>query len=153
MNIGQVALKTGLPAKTIRYYESVGLIPTASRRANGYRSYDTLDVHTLHFVHRARSLGFSMAEVQELIALWRNKSRASAGVKAIAIEKIGEIDRKIGELKTIRRALLYLAERCRGDDRPECPILEELSIEGSYRNESRARPGKPRAVERRATHR
>lgn len=153
MNIGQVALKTGLPAKTIRYYESVGLIPAASRRPNGYRSYDTLDVHTLHFVHRARSLGFSMAEVQDLIALWRDKSRTSARVKAIAVEKISEIDRKIGELETIRHALLNLAARCRGDGRPECPILEELSTEESEPEESHGRSRNPRAVERRAAHR
>lgn len=153
MNIGQVASKTGLPAKTIRYYESVGLIPEPSRATNGYRSYDELDVYALHFVHKARSLGFSMAEVQELLALWRNKSRASAVVKAIALEKIKEIDRKVSELKTIRRAILDLAEHCRGDDRPECPILEELTLEVGDQDNRHGRTRALAATDRRAPRR
>jgi MerR family copper efflux transcriptional regulator len=127
MNIGQLAARTDLPAKTIRYYESVGLIPAASRKTNGYRNYDDLDVHRLRFIQRARSLGFSMKEVQALLALWRNKTRASKRVKAIALQKIDEIDRKRSELKAMRRAILDLAERCSGNDRPECPILDDLA--------------------------
>lgn len=127
MNIGQLAARTDLPAKTIRYYESVGLIPAASRKLNGYRSYDEQDVHRLRFIQRARSLGFSVAEVRGLLALWRNKTRASARVKAISLERVDEIDRKMGELKSMRRAILELVERCSGNDRPECPILDELA--------------------------
>jgi MerR family copper efflux transcriptional regulator len=127
MNIGHASVLTGLAAKTIRYYESVGLIPAATRDPNGYRSYGEVDVHTLRFVHRARGLGFSIAEVQELLTLWGDKRRASAKVKTIALAKVGEIDRKMRELATMRKALLDLAARCHGDDRPECPILEELA--------------------------
>jgi MerR family transcriptional regulator, copper efflux regulator len=127
MNIGQLAARTDLPAKTIRYYESIGRVPAASRKLNGYRSYDEQDVHRLRFIQRARSLGFSVAEVQGLLALWRNKTRASARVKAIALEKADEIDRKMGELKSMRRAILELVEHCSGNDRPECPILDELA--------------------------
>ncbi|SRR5579875_272032 len=127
MNIGEVATRAGIAPKTIRYYESVGLIPAAARRGNGYRDYSVTDLHTLHFVQRARALGFSVAEVAELLALWRNKRRKSAAVKAIALTKIRDIERKIAALEAMKRSIRRLAANCHGDARPECPILNELA--------------------------
>jgi MerR family transcriptional regulator, copper efflux regulator len=127
MNIGEIAAESGVPAKTIRYYEEVGLIAPAPRRTNGYRRYDGIDLHTLRFIHHARRLGFSVNEVRDLLALWRDRRRASADVKRLALAKIGEIDRKIDELAALRRTLRDLAERCHGDGRPECPILDEMA--------------------------
>jgi Cu(I)-responsive transcriptional regulator len=127
MNIGEVASRAGVPAKTIRYYESVGLIPAAARRDNGYRSYSDTDLHTLRFIHRARELGFSAAEVEDLLALWRNKRRKSQAVKAIALAKIAEIERKIAALETMKRSIRHLTAHCHGDARPDCPILDDLA--------------------------
>jgi MerR family copper efflux transcriptional regulator len=127
MNIGTVATKSGVPAKTIRYYESVGLIPSATRASNGYRTYDELDVQVLRFIQRARNLGFSVDEVANLLALWRDKGRSSARVKALALKHLARVERKIRELDTMRRAIQDLVKRCRGNDRPECPILDELA--------------------------
>ena len=127
MNIGQAAAASGVPAKTIRYYESIGLIPAAGRTASGYRDYDRKEVETLRFIQRARSLGFSVKEVSELLALWRDRSRASAEVKRVALGHVAEIERKIAELQGMRHTLLDLTSRCYGDDRPDCPILEELA--------------------------
>lgn len=127
MNIGEVATEAGVPAKTIRYYESVGLIPAAARRDNGYRSYSQTDLHTLRFIHRARELGFSVVEVEDLLALWRDKRRKSATIKAIALGKIAEIERKIAALETMKRAIRHLTARCHGDARPDCPILDDLA--------------------------
>ena len=127
MNIGEAARRSGVSAKTIRYYESVGLIPAAGRTASGYRAYTANEVETLRFIHRARSLGFSVGDVGGLLELWRDRSRASADVKAIALKHVADIERKIAELDTIRRTLLDLTTRCCGDDHPECPILEELA--------------------------
>ena len=127
MNIGTVAEKSGVPPKTIRYYESIGLIRLADRRANGYRAYSEIDMHTLHFIKRARSLGFSVEEVRDLLDLWRDRRRSSAAVKSVASEHLGALDRKIAELMSMRNTLGKLVERCRGDQRPDCPILEDLS--------------------------
>jgi len=127
MNIGEVASRAGVPAKTIRYYESVGLIPAAARRDNGYRSYSDTDLHTLRFIHRARELGFSVAEVEDLLALWRNKRRKSQAVKAIALAKVAEIERKIAALETMKRSIRHLTAHCHGDARPDCPILDDLA--------------------------
>jgi MerR family copper efflux transcriptional regulator len=127
MNIGTVARQSGVPAKTIRYYESVGLIDAADRAASGYRVYDRHDVETLRFVQRARSLGFSVDAVGNLLALWRDRSRSSAEVKALAERRVADIDRKIAELAEMRATLTHLMERCHGDDRPECPILQGLA--------------------------
>jgi Cu(I)-responsive transcriptional regulator len=129
MNIGQAAHLSGVSAKTIRYYESIGLIPEASRTESGYRTYSDKDVETLRFIHHSRNLGFSVKEVTMLLDLWRNKNRASADVKALAVAHIGEVDRKIEELRSIRDTLLHLTQRCHGDNRPDCPILEELAGE------------------------
>ena len=127
MNIGQIAAESGVPAKTIRYYEAVGLIAPAPRHANGYRRYGEIDLHTLRFIHHARALGFPVEDVRELLALWRDRRRASADVKKLALARIAEIDRKLAELAVLRRTLSDLAERCHGDHRPECPILDELA--------------------------
>jgi Cu(I)-responsive transcriptional regulator len=130
MNIGTVAERSGVPAKTIRYYESIGLIRSADRRANGYRTYTDLDRHTLHFIKRARRLVFSVEEVRDLLDLWHNTKRSSAAVKAVAARHLEALERKIAELKSMRRTLADLIERCRGDDRPDCPILDDLEDEG-----------------------
>jgi len=127
MNIGEVAGKSGVPAKTIRYYEDVGLIPPARRTESGYRDYDDRDLATLRFVQRSRSLGFSVKDVGALLALWHDNARASAEVKALAADHVSEIDRKLAELKSMRRTLVDLMERCHGDDRPDCPILDDLA--------------------------
>lgn len=129
MNIGTVARRAGLPAKTIRYYEDIGLIPPAGRTPSGYRAYSDSDVATLRFVQRARSLGFSVRDVAALLALWRDRHRASADVKALALAHVVDIDRKIAALEGLRRAVLDLADRCHGDDRPDCPILDDLAGE------------------------
>jgi Cu(I)-responsive transcriptional regulator len=127
MQIGTVARKSGIPAKTIRYYESVGLIDQAPRTSGGYRAYEERDVATLRFIQRARSLGFSVADVGDLLALWRDTDRQSADVKAVATRHVAEIDRKVAELQGMRRTLTDLVERCHGDDRPDCPILDDLA--------------------------
>jgi MerR family transcriptional regulator, copper efflux regulator len=127
MNIGAAAERSGMPPKTIRYYESVGLIAPAERRGNGYRDYSDKDVATLRFVHRARGLGFTIEECRELLALYRDRGRASSEVKRMALDRVSTIDSKIGELQGMRAALLTLAHRCHGDDRPDCPILEDLA--------------------------
>lgn len=129
MNIGQVAKISGVSAKTIRYYESIGLIAEASRTESGYRTYSDRDVETLRFIHHARNLGFSVKDVSLLLDLWRNQRRASADVKALAMAHIAAVDRKIGELQRMRDTLLDLTRRCHGDDRPDCPILEGLAGE------------------------
>ena len=127
MNIGEVATKSGLPAKTIRYYEDIGLVEASARRENGYRDYDEQDLNLLKFVQRARSLGFTVEECRELLDLYRDRSRASADVKALAIRRIGDIERKIAELQAMQATLEHLIDKCHGDDRPDCPILDDLS--------------------------
>lgn len=127
MNIGQAAKASGISAKMIRYYESVDLIPPAGRTDAGYRIYSAADVHELTFIHRTRSLGFSVAQMRELLSLWRDRGRASADVKAVALAHVAELNEKIEALETMRVTLQHLAEHCQGDDRPDCPILEDLS--------------------------
>lgn len=126
MNISAVAKASGVPPKTIRYYESIGLITPAQRETNGYRTYSTLDVYTLNFIKRARGLGFPVEEVRELLDLWRDRERTSVAVKALARKQLQTLDRKIEELQVLRRALGHLMERCPGDERTQCPILDEL---------------------------
>jgi Cu(I)-responsive transcriptional regulator len=130
MNIGDVARRSGVPAKTIRYYEGIGLIPPAARTNGGYRNYGERDVQLLNFIHRARRLGFSVKDVGDLLALWQDRQRASAEVKKLVLDHLAEIDRKIAELRAIHRTLGDLSERCHGDDRPDCPILDDLAGEG-----------------------
>lgn len=127
MNIGDAASRSGVPAKTIRYYESIGLIDPAERTATGYRVYSTRDVQTLRFIQRARNLGFSVKQVGELLALWQDRSRSSADVKALARAHLAEIDQRMAELQSMRETLTHLMARCHGDDRPDCPILADLA--------------------------
>lgn len=127
MNIGQAATKTGLSAKMIRYYESINLLPTADRSQSGYRQYSAQDLHRLAFIKRSRDLGFSLAEVSQLLALWQDRERASADVKALAAIHINELERKINELSGLRDTLTELMDSCQGNDRPDCPILKDLA--------------------------
>ena len=126
MNIGEAARVSGVSAKMIRYYEQNGLIPPAERTASGYRDYSTNDVHMLRFIRRSRDLGFSVAEINELLGLWRDRSRQSADVKRIALARIRDLRRKIEEMEQIAATLEHLAACCSGDNRPDCPILADL---------------------------
>jgi len=126
MNIGTVAEKAGVPPKTIRYYEDIGLIRKAERLPNGYRAYSARDMRELNFIKRARELGFSVEDVRDLLDLWRNRRRTSAAVKALVTRHLAVLDHKIAALESMRRSLAHLDERCRGDERPECPILDDL---------------------------
>lgn len=126
MNIGQASAASGVSAKMIRYYESIGLMPEAGRSAGGYRLYTDTDVHMLRFVRRARDLGFSLEDIRALLGLWRDRERPSAAVKQIALRHIEELTAKIAELQAMKRSLQHLAQACHGDQRPDCPILEDL---------------------------
>ncbi|MEP1206926.1 MAG: Cu(I)-responsive transcriptional regulator [Rhizobiaceae bacterium] len=126
MNIGLASQQSGLPTKTIRYYEEISLIKP-SRAENGYRDYSDNDIHRLRFLQRSRSLGFSIDECRLLLSLYEDEHRASADVKTVANDKIAEIDRKISELKTLRQTLSVLSMNCHGDDRPDCPIIDDLA--------------------------
>jgi Cu(I)-responsive transcriptional regulator len=125
-SIGRAAELSGVTPKMIRHYESLGLIPEAARTLGDYRVYTAAEIHTLRFIRRARGLGFSMDEISGLLGLWRNQRRASAEVKRLAMKHITELDAKIEELRSMRAALAELAQHCHGDDRPECPILDDL---------------------------
>lgn len=125
--IGQAAALSGLPAKTIRFYEEIGLVGPADRQDNGYRVYGDDDLHVLRFVERARRHGFTVEDCRQLLALYRDRNRSSGEVKALTEQRITEIDRKISELVAMRRTLADLAERCHGDSRPGCPILNDLA--------------------------
>ncbi|HUJ86481.1 MAG TPA: Cu(I)-responsive transcriptional regulator [Burkholderiales bacterium] len=127
MNIGAAARRSGVSAKMIRHYEGIGLIPKAARTCSGYRTYSDRDVHTLRFVRQARSLGFSIKQIEQLLGLWRNQRRSSRDVKALALEHVAELDQRIAELEAMKRTLQALAARCHGDERPECPILDRLA--------------------------
>lgn len=127
LTIGEAAARSGVPPKTIRYYEQIGLIGEAARGENQYRHYGQADIDMLRFIGRARRLGFSVHDLKQLVALYRDRGRASADVKRLALQHIAGIDRKLAELQTVRSALAHLAERCHGDARPECPILDELA--------------------------
>lgn len=130
MNIGEAARHTGLSAKMIRYYESIGLISPTGRSANGYRHFDEEDLHRLAFIRRSRDLGFSLEEVGRLLTLWHDRQRASADVKALAGTHIQALNRKIHELVSLRDTLQELVDNCHGDDRPDCPILKDLESGG-----------------------
>ncbi|OWT79893.1 MULTISPECIES: Cu(I)-responsive transcriptional regulator [unclassified Achromobacter] len=126
MNIGQAATATGISAKMIRYYEGIGLIDAAGRTEAGYRVYSEHDLHTLRFIRRARDLGFSIEVMRDLLALWRDRGRASADVKRIALEHVAELERKAAALRQMADTLQHLAAHCHGDQRPDCPIIDEL---------------------------
>ncbi|WP_460901669.1 Cu(I)-responsive transcriptional regulator [Paraburkholderia jirisanensis] len=127
MNIGEAASASGVTAKMIRYYESVGLLAAATRTAAGYRVYGAQEVHSLRFIRQARRLGFLVDDIRRLLALWHDRSRASAEVKTIALEHVADLDRRIAELTEMRDTLAHLANHCHGDDRPDCPIIEQLA--------------------------
>ncbi len=125
MNIGQAGVST----KMVCHHESLGLLPKIARTDSGYRQYEERDVHTLRFIRRGRDLGFSMAEIADLLKLWQNRRRASADVKRIALAHVSDLDRRMAEMVAMKRTLENLADCCRGDDRPDCPILDELGSE------------------------
>ena len=127
MNIGEAAAATGLSAKMIRHYESIGLLAPAHRSDSGYRRYGPEDLRTLRFVRHARELGFGLERIGTLVSLWQDPQRASADVKRIALEHVGELDRQIELLQRMREALALAAEQCHGDHRPGCPIIEDLA--------------------------
>ena len=127
MNIGEASKASGVSAKMIRYYEQIGLIAPARRTGSSYRTYAGNDVHTLRFIRRARDLGFSVEQMKTLLALWRDRSRASADVKAIALEHIAELERKAAAIAEMTKTLKHLASHCHGDDRPDCPIIENFA--------------------------
>ena len=141
MRISEAAARSRLPAKTIRYYEEAGLIGATARAANGYREYSDRDVHILRFVQRARSLGFAMRDCRELLSLYDDKRRSSADVKAIAMGRLREIEHKLAELESLRAVLSDMVERCHGDDRPDCPILDDLG--GARPDEGQMASGGP----------
>ena len=129
MNIGDAGKRSGLPAKTIRYYEDIGLLRPA-RRGNGFRDYGEREVNELRFIARARGLGFSVEECRHLLELWRDRERPSAAVRETASRHIADIRAKIDELKAMEKTLAHLVDRCAGDGRPDCPILDELAGSG-----------------------
>ncbi|HEY3145078.1 MAG TPA: Cu(I)-responsive transcriptional regulator [Dongiaceae bacterium] len=128
MTIGQAAKSSAVSAKMIRHYESIGLLPKAQRTEAGYRLYDENDVHTLRFIQRARSLGFPLETIRTLLALWRNRRRSSGQVKDLALKHVADLDRKIAEMQAMVRTLKHLAHNCHGDERPDCPILDDLAF-------------------------
>lgn len=126
-NIGDASAATGVSAKMIRHYESIGLIPRANRTFAGYRLYADADLHRLHFIKRSRNLGFSMKQIEALLALWSDQGRASSEVKKLAHAHATELGEKILEMQAMQRTLLDLSIRCRGNQRPDCPILDDLA--------------------------
>lgn len=126
MNIGDASDKAGVTPKMVRHYESLGLLPKVRRTESGYRVYTDSEVHTLRFIKRSRDLGFSIPEISELVKLWQDRRRPSSSVKRVASAHLTELDRKIEELQSMRKTLSHLIHCCHGDDRPNCPILEDL---------------------------
>jgi Cu(I)-responsive transcriptional regulator len=127
MNIGEASKQSAVSAKMIRHYESLGLMPRVARSDAGYRQYDEAAIHTLRFIRRARDLGFGIKEIENLLALWRNRRRASSAVKRIALEHAADLQRRIDAMQAMQRTLERLAGCCHGDDRPDCPILDDLA--------------------------
>ncbi|MBP7564682.1 MAG: Cu(I)-responsive transcriptional regulator [Burkholderiaceae bacterium] len=126
-NIGEAARQSGVSAKMLRHYETLGLLGDVARTESGYRQYSAADVHTLQFIRRSRDLGFSMAEIAELVSLWQSRRRSSASVKRIAEKHLADLDARIESMQAMRRTLGHLIHCCHGDDRPECPILDDLA--------------------------
>ncbi|MFC3098344.1 Cu(I)-responsive transcriptional regulator [Alteraurantiacibacter palmitatis] len=148
MNIGEAARRSGVSAKMIRYYEQIGLIPSVGRTESGYRDYGASDIHMLRFIRRARDLGFSTAEINELLQLWRDRSRRSGDVKRIALAHITNLRQRIAEMEEMAAALEHLAECCAGDERPDCPILTDLESPTEMGEEARPSKPSPRAFRR-----
>ncbi|MEK9970310.1 MAG: Cu(I)-responsive transcriptional regulator [Ferrovibrio sp.] len=144
MNIGQASSHSGVSAKMIRYYESIGLMPEAGRTQSGYRVYSARDVHLLRFVRRSRDLGFALEDIRLLLGLWQDDERPSAAVKEIALKHIDALTTKIAELQAMKRSLMHLAEACHGDARPDCPILDDLSgLDGGHEKGGEAEAAPP----------
>lgn len=144
MNIGEAARASGVSVKMIRHYEAIGLLPTATRSEGGYRVYRPEDVHALRFIGNARALGFPLAEIAELLGLWRDRGRASAEVKQRALAHVAAIDAKVKALQAMSETLHHLVAACHGDDRPDCPILEGIAEGGAApapRGQGRRRAG------------
>jgi Cu(I)-responsive transcriptional regulator len=129
MNIGEASKQSAVSAKMIRHYESLGLLPKVARTEAGYRQYDAAAVHTLRFIRRARDLGFGTGEIANLLALWRNRKRASSQVKRIALAHAADLQQRIAAMQAMQRTLEHLAHCCAGDERPDCPILDDLAGE------------------------
>lgn len=127
MNIGEAARESGVTAKMIRYYESIDLLAPRGRTDAGYRVYGAPEIHTLRFIRQARHLGFSLDDIRKLLALWQDRARASAEVKAIALQHVADLERRIAQLSDMRDTLTHLADHCHGDSRPDCPILDGLA--------------------------
>lgn len=150
MNIGEAAKASGVSAKMIRHYESVGLFPEAARTDAGYRQYADKDVNTLRFIRQSRELGFSIEQIRELLGLWQNRRRPSRQVKALAQAHIEELNLKLQELQAMKASLEHLVDCCHGDDRPDCPIIDTLAQENggvplelnAHRQAAGLRPGK-----------
>ncbi|MFN4350864.1 MAG: Cu(I)-responsive transcriptional regulator [Hylemonella sp.] len=130
VNIGSAAELSGISAKMVRHYESLGLLPRVARTESGYRQYSEADVRTLQFIKRSRDLGFSMAEIAELVTLWQNRRRTSASVKRIAQKHVDELATRIEAMQSMQRTLRQLLHHCHGDERPDCPILDDLASQG-----------------------
>ena len=145
MNIGEAAKASGVSAKMIRYFESVGLIPAAGRTTSGYRLYTMTDVQVLRFIRRARDLGFPVEKIEELLALWQDRSRQSADVKRIALEQIAGLETRIREMQAMMDTLRHLANACCGDHRPDCPILADL-LEGPQQVDAHSEGGRSAAI-------
>ena len=126
-NIGEAAARSGVSAKMLRHYESLGLLPAIARSESGYRQYSERDVHTLRFIRSARDLGFKITEIAQLLQLWQDQGRSSADVKRIALAHLADLDRRMAELAVMRQTLQSLVQHCKGDKRPNCPILQGLS--------------------------
>lgn len=146
MKIGKAAAVAGVTERMIRHYEKIGLVAPAARRNSGYRDYGERDVHTLRFIGRARDLGFPLDEIRQLLALWNDRSRSSADVKALALARAAELKRKATELGAMRRTLERLAAECHGDQRPDCPILDDLEAVEQVSNQP-SEPPRTRVVE------
>ncbi|PHM20147.1 MAG: Cu(I)-responsive transcriptional regulator [Curvibacter sp. PD_MW3] len=131
VSISHAAELSGISAKMVRHYESLGLLPRVARTDSGYRQYSEADVHTLRFIKRSRDLGFSMAEIAELVTLWQNRRRTSASVKRIAQKHVTELAQRIEAMQAMQRSLQQLLHHCHGDERPECPILDDLASQST----------------------
>ncbi len=149
MNIGEASRASGISAKMIRHYESLGLLPAIARSAAGYRQYDAATVHTLRFVRRARDLGFGLHEIETLLQLWADGSRASGDVKRIALAHVADLEQRIERMQAMQRTLEQLAHACHGDARPDCPILDDLAGERSAEEPAPAPPASTVAAPRR----
>ena len=152
-NIGEAASRSGVSAKMVRHYESLGLLPSVNRTESGYRQYSEKEVHTLRFIKRSRDLGFGMAEIAELLKLWQNRRRSSAEVRRIASRHVADLDQRIAEMEEMRRTLQHLIECCHGDQRPACPILDELEAGEAQGKHARELPqrGPRHALARRSS--